>query len=268
MRISNSKSLRRTLLYTLPLVFGIASAAHAEESDLALKFHQSLDDAFAAEGEPRPMVISFGAPWCGWCRKMETDTFTDERVDALADQFVWVKIDIDEQQEVAARFGVTSVPQTVILDTKGRMLGSRGGYLAADKLIALLNESLENPHPEELLADLPTRLAKPVTDDQRRDIVLRAVEALAKPDRTQREELLIALKAQGSTVWPVLFDLTADDRLAARPPPEHSSTPPSPSCHFILSPHRWSANCSGPIGNHGSIITAKPRRRTEKSQLS
>lgn len=201
--------------YVCPL-FIVAAMLCSMNDARAIDFHDSLQEAMAATENPRPVVISFGAPWCGWCRKMESDTFADPKLDGLAEQFVWVKVDVDEQQEIAARFQVHAVPQTIVLDEKGRILGSKGGYLSTDKLIAFLDESLKNPHPEELLPDLLARLEQPATDEERRDVVTQVVESLARPEREQREELLASLQQQGETVWPALFELTADERLAIR----------------------------------------------------
>ncbi len=214
---SNIGYMMRTLSKNMiVVVFGTLAFLSMAPAIHAIDFHKSIKEARDADKQNRPIVVSFGAVWCGWCRKMTYDTLTDPKVEKVADQFVWVKVDIDKEQELAARFRVHGVPRTIILDPKGRLLGSHGGYMPADQFVAFLNESLKNPNPEELLPALLRRLAEPKSADEQRDAVTQLVERLALPDRQQRQEILDAIKKKGSATWPVLSDLLADDRLSIR----------------------------------------------------
>jgi thioredoxin-like negative regulator of GroEL len=186
------------------------------QSAWAIDFHDSLDAAREANEGSLPTVISFGAPSCGWCRKMELETFADERVEAVAGKFVWVKINVDDHQELAARFRVRGIPHTAVLDAQQRVLASRPGYLPADKFVAFLEQSLTNPQPpEDSIDDLVAQLEK-AGPAPGRELIVRAVESLAKPDRVGRKPLLAALANTSPAAWPALLDLLADPRLAVR----------------------------------------------------
>ncbi|QDT94977.1 thioredoxin family protein [Gimesia aquarii] len=181
-----------------------------------IPFHKTLENAIQSDGKKRPVVVVFGAPWCGWCRKMDVDTFTDSRVEAISKKYLWVKVDIDEDKETAARFGVHGVPQTFVLNDQGSVLGSRGGYIPPQKMVNFITESLDNPHPSVLLPDLLKRYAVATTEEEIRDTTFKLVEQLARSDRVGREVILAAMKTKGASSWPVLLELMADERLSIR----------------------------------------------------
>ncbi len=202
----------RTLIIVTVAASLLGEAAEAP----GIEFHRDVAAARRTGKPERPVVIFFGAAWCGWCRKMAADTLIDPKVAAIADQFNWVKIDVDKQPELAARYGVEGVPAIVVLDTQGRILGSRGGFIPPDKFVEFLTTSVKNPLPEELLPDLLDRFAKADAAPQRRETARRLVEQLARPDRLGRGEVLDAFKKKGPAAWPVLLEMMADNRLSVR----------------------------------------------------
>jgi thioredoxin-related protein len=186
------------------------------QSARAIDFHDSIEAARKAHDGKRPMVITFGAPWCGYCRKMQAETLADKKVEALAKDFVWVKIDIDEDEELAARYRVRGVPHTAVLDAQNRLLGSQAGFMPPDKFIEFLQESLANPMPMEDPLDAVLRKFKEADAAALPEAVKQAVTVLAKPDRTHRKPLLAAIAEKGPAAWPPLLDLMADERLSTR----------------------------------------------------
>jgi thioredoxin-like negative regulator of GroEL len=201
-------------LVLLALLTATLAAVGAAPSR-SIEFHQNIKEAKAARHD-QPMVILFGASWCAWCRKMETDTLVDPKVTTIAPQFLWVKVDVDKDHELAARYGVEGVPVAVVVDKEGRILGAQNGYMPPAKFVEFLTKSLANPHPDELLPDLLDRFVKSKGSKEERETTERLVQQLAKPARTGREEILAALQKKGSATWPVLLGLMADDRLAVR----------------------------------------------------
>ncbi|MGE3805854.1 MAG: thioredoxin [Gemmataceae bacterium] len=55
-----------------------------------------------------PVLVDFWAPWCGPCRAM--GPVVDQLAAEVGDQARIVKINVDEAQDVAARYRISSIP--------------------------------------------------------------------------------------------------------------------------------------------------------------
>ncbi len=68
------------------------------------------DDTFTAEvlEAGKPVVVDFWAPWCGPCRQVSP--ILDELATEHAERIDVVKVNVDENPQVTARYGITSIP--------------------------------------------------------------------------------------------------------------------------------------------------------------
>ena len=84
-------------------------------------------------------LVDFWAPWCGPC-KMLGPAFA-EAAGEIGDKAVLAKVNVDEQQDLAARFGVTSIP-TIIIFKGGKEVIRSLGFIDKAKIISLTNGTL------------------------------------------------------------------------------------------------------------------------------
>ena len=78
-----------------------------------------------------PVVVDFWAPWCGPCRMVGPEL--DKLAGRLGDSVKFVKVNIDENQELAVRYGVMSIP-TIAKFVDGKMAAQVVGAKGADAL--------------------------------------------------------------------------------------------------------------------------------------
>jgi thioredoxin 1 len=72
----------------------------------------------------KPVVVDFWAAWCGPCRMV--GPIIDEISTEYAEKAVVGKVDVDANQEFAAKYGVRNIP-TVLVFQNGEVVGRQVG---------------------------------------------------------------------------------------------------------------------------------------------
>ena len=87
----------------------------------------------------QPVLVDFFAEWCGPCKMMPP--ILKEVKEQLGDRIRIVKIDVDKNPQVAARFQVRGVPTLVLFKNK-KASWRQSGVVPASDLIELLQPHL------------------------------------------------------------------------------------------------------------------------------
>ena len=105
---------------------------------MAVKHLKTAEFDAATEAAPLAMV-DFWADWCGPCRMLAP------AIEALdkqyGDKVLVAKVNVDQEPELARRFGVMSIP-TVVFLKNGAEFGRKVGLLPPDAFIQVLEENL------------------------------------------------------------------------------------------------------------------------------
>ena len=107
---------------------------------MAGNLNEVTDNNFAAEvlEASQPVLVDFWAPWCGPCRIIAPHL---EELDNERDDLTVVKMNVDENPQTAAKYGIMSIP-TLILFKNGQVAKQVVGALPKARLQAELEPAL------------------------------------------------------------------------------------------------------------------------------
>ena len=143
-----------TFFLSFSLALTLTNTVQGQESIQWMKF----EEAIAANAKnPKMILVDVYTDWCGWCKKMDKDTFTDPRVVAhFQKNFYAVKLNAEDtnrkfpfmgktftEAEMAASMRVNSYPNFVVIEPGLQNIAQLPGYREPEAFLAGLAELIE-----------------------------------------------------------------------------------------------------------------------------
>ncbi len=143
-----------TFFLSISLALTLTNTAQGQEAIQWMKF----EEAIAANAKnPKMILVDVYTDWCGWCKKMDKDTFTDPRVIAhFQKNFYAVKLNAEDtnrkfpfmgktfsEAEMAASMRVNSYPNFVVIEPGLQNIAQLPGYREPEAFLAGLAELIE-----------------------------------------------------------------------------------------------------------------------------
>ena len=94
------------------------------------------ENEFDTEVKEGLVLVDFFASWCGPCRMM--GMILEEIEEEIGEKVKIVKVDVDEEENLARRFGIMSIP-TLLLYVDGKLYEKHTGVWQKDALVELLS---------------------------------------------------------------------------------------------------------------------------------
>ncbi len=126
-----------------PALFaGCSKGSSASPSD-EIAWVYRLDEGLKMAAEQgKPVMVDFYTDWCGWCKKLDEDTYSNARVKAKALRFVAVKVDADRDEASRRRYGVEGFPTIVFLDAQGKEVHRVPGFAPPGAFLKEMDRAL------------------------------------------------------------------------------------------------------------------------------
>jgi thiol:disulfide interchange protein len=126
-----------------PALFAGCSKGSSAPASEGIAWIHNLDDGLTkAAEEGKPVMVDFYTDWCGWCKKLDEDTYSNARVKAKAAQFVAVKVDAEQDEVSALKYGVQGFPTIVFTDAKGKEIHRVTGFAPPKAFVKEMDKAL------------------------------------------------------------------------------------------------------------------------------
>jgi len=96
------------------------------------------------KADDRLVIVDFTSNWCGWCKRLNEETFQDKEVrEKLNRYFVCVRIDGDKRKDLVVKYGIRGYPHIMFLDEGGIVIYRIPGFVPAKQFLKIINTVLQ-----------------------------------------------------------------------------------------------------------------------------
>jgi thioredoxin-like negative regulator of GroEL len=215
---------------------------HGASAPAGIRWERNFADALKkARAADKPVMVDFWADWCAWCHRLDQSTYVDPTVVKMAEDFVAVKVDTEDDPKgaaVAVRYDVSSLPTIAFLSPHGRPLMRLNGFQGPGQFPKTLEAAREvarrvmawedaierNPSDPEALAALGTHLFEQDAYHESRELLTRAMKYdVRRPLEERKRSRLLLGAIEKSDHRYAEAETILNDALALPPSPEHDA---------------------------------------------
>ena len=117
----------------------VAGGAAGPAPAWVTSYEQGLSQA---QDAGKPVVIDMYADWCGFCRKLDDETWSDARVVERSEEFVFIKVDVEADEKTAGKYQVGAIPLVVFLGPDGEETNRIEGFVGPAEMLDAMNKAL------------------------------------------------------------------------------------------------------------------------------
>ncbi|MHB9037706.1 MAG: thioredoxin family protein [Armatimonadota bacterium] len=128
------------VLVTAGLAAQVSVGAQKKSIDWKTDFGKAVK---AAQKAKKPLLVDFYTEWCGWCKKLDQDTYTNEDVIRLSKKFVCVKVDGDKHRDLVEKYKIDGYPAILFLDSKSKEVKRVVGYEGPKQFLQDMQDALK-----------------------------------------------------------------------------------------------------------------------------
>lgn len=159
-KLRNRASLSAVLVFAFvcTVIFTSFATSGEQGKSSPIEWQEFSKALELAKKQNKIVVVDFYTDWCGWCKRMDKDTYGHADVVKYAkSKLIMSKVDAESQektrfkdreltyQQLALGLGVRGYPTTMFFDSNGELITSISSYLTAEQFIPIL-EFLSDGH--------------------------------------------------------------------------------------------------------------------------
>jgi len=136
------------LILLILLILGGSQTTSSESKEKGniegIRWYFSLEEALGlAKKESKLIMADFYSDHCGWCKRLDSTTYTNPKVIELSKKFISLKIDCVKDRLTPAKYRIRGLPTILFIDSKGNIIHSVVGYRKAEDFILEMKKALE-----------------------------------------------------------------------------------------------------------------------------